>query len=400
FMNLESCLLFIREWLDDFKLSSGQIMFFRATFWIVAIYLLSLITNFITKKIIKKIVKKIVLRSSNDFDDILYEKGVFNRLSHIIPALIIYFSAPTVLSDYTFLIKYVISLNYIYLIIVVLLVINAFIDALHEAYLRTEVSKTKSIKSYVQVFKIIFYFVAAMLVLSVLLNKSPFVLLAGLGAIAAVLLLVFKDALLGLTASIHLSANNMVKPGDWIQVQSKNLEGTVAEISLSTVKIINDDKTISYIPTYFLVSENFINWASLRENGVRRINRSFFIDMRSIKPADDLLLNSLSAKFPLLKDYIDNNQKILTDDKNTNIFLFRKYIELYLKNHPKISKELYIIIRYQQMTDKGLPLNILAFVKNPVWAEFEEIQTDIIDHLFSIVSNFQLTIFQSLSEEK
>ena len=251
------------------------------------------------------------------------------------------------------------------------------------------------------------------LILSVILEKSPARLLAGLGALAAVLILVFKDTILGLVASIQLSANNMLQIGDWITVEKYKADGTVIEITLNTVKIQNGDKSISTIPTYTLVSESFHNWKGMKESGGRRIKRFVSIDMRSIKFCDSDMYEKFK-KIPLIRDYIENTQKefdsynkkndldvslATNGQKLTNLGVFRKYLESYLLNHPKVNKEHPILVRQLQPTESGIPIEIYVFSKDQEFKDYENIQSDLFDHILAVIPEFGLSVFQNPSGE-
>jgi miniconductance mechanosensitive channel len=265
-----------------------------------------------------------------------------------------------------------------------------------------------------QVAKIIIHSVGGILILSLIIGKSPTAILASLGALAAVLILVFRDTLLGFVSSIQLSANKMVKPGDWISMPERNADGIVLEITVNTVKIRNWDKTISTIPTHALINESFQNWKGMEESKGRRIARSIHIDIKSIEFCTEEMLERFK-KFKLIRDYINQKQEEIeafnkaqgiTDDDTvsrrrlTNVGVFRKYVETYLEKHPKIHPgELpYIImVRHLQPTERGLPIQIYVFSKEQQWKRYEQVQADIFDHILAVVPEFDLRIFQNPS---
>jgi miniconductance mechanosensitive channel len=293
-------------------------------------------------------------------------------------------------------------------------VFDALINGAHEIYLNLDVSKDRSIKGFIQIIKLVLYFIGGILILSVIFNKNPLYFLTGLSAMAAVLLLVFKDTILGFVASIQLTANNMVKLGDWITMPSHGADGDVIEITLNTVKVRNFDKTISTIPTYALVSESFSNWRGMKESGGRRIKRALHINVKSICFCTEEMLEKYE-KIKLIADYIrqkrveieeDNKAKnlqkgdMLNGRRLTNIGVFRKYIESYIRNHPKIHGEgssFIAMVRQLQQTEKGLPLEIYAFSKEQNWAVYEGIQADVFDHLMAVIPQFDLSLFQNPS---
>lgn len=395
---------------------------------IVLIIIVAWVAHFITRKIFLAIVQRIARRTKTQWDDILVENKVFKGLAHLVPAFIMYytvdFSFPNIHQDVSELAPEVyksLSVDYywnltavllkivrIYFIVIIVFVANSVLNAGLQIYNTTEFSHHRSIKGYVQLVKIFVFFMAGILLISILLGKDPTALLAGLGAIAAVLLLVFRDTILGFVASIQLSANDMVKIGDWIQMDSHHADGTVIDITLNTVKVQNWDKTISTIPTYALVSDSFYNWKGMEESGGRRIKRSVAIDTNTIKFCDAEMLNRFE-KFDLVRDYVREKEKELKDynkGKNlaeedyisgrhqTNVGIFRKYLEVYLRQHPKIKQDLTFLVRQLQPVGKGLPIEIYVFCNDQEWAHYEAIQSDIFDHIFAVIPEFELRVFQ------
>ncbi len=380
----------------------------KSTILIIGIIIISIIANYVTKKVLVALLTQIIKRSKNKYDDIFLEKKVFNNLSHIVPALIIYFTIPYAIDSQPW-INAIQNAMYLYMIIVVLMVINSFLNALHEVYKKLPMSKDITIKGYIQVVKIIFYIIGIILITSVLINTPPGKLLATLGASVAILMLIFKDTILGFVASIQLSAYKMLKPGDWISMPSRGADGTVIDISLSTVKVQNFDKTITTIPTYALVSESFTNWKGMQMSGSRRIKRSITLDMKSVKFCDEKMLDKFS-KIHVLKDYITEKQKELKEynekhDINdeikvngrrmTNLGTFRKYLENYLRNRPDINQDFTFLIRQLAPDEKGVPMEIYVFATTTDWVKYEGIQSDIFDHIFAVIPEFDLRVFQN-----
>ncbi|NOZ47716.1 MAG: mechanosensitive ion channel [Chlorobi bacterium] len=397
------------EWLKIIGMSDMAIIWLKSGIYIILMLIVAYIADRLTKKILLGSLKKFVDHSKSTWDDIMYNKGVFNRVVHVVPALIIFYVSHFIFKEYETILVIIRSSFYIYLIILGIFVFDSFINALHDIYNQYPFSKNRPIKGYIQVVKIFLYFIGIIVILSILLNKSPVYFLSGLGALAAVLLLVFKDTILGFVASIQLSANKMVRIGDWISMPSHKADGTVVEISLNTVKVQNWDKTISTIPTYALVAESFNNWRGMEESGGRRIKRSINIDMKSIKFCTPEMLEKYK-KIKILSDYIQTKKKKLDEynTKNnldnsvlvngrrmTNIGTFRKYIELYLHEHPKIHDNMTFLVRQLQPTEKGLPIEIYVFSKDQEWAKYEALQADIFDHILAIINEFDLRIFQN-----
>jgi miniconductance mechanosensitive channel len=376
---------------------------------IVFIIVIAFISDLILRRVIINIITRIVKKSKTIWDDILLDRKILIRLSHLAPALIIFYLLKYVLYDYETIITIIQGAIKIYLVILGLMVLNPFINGLHNIYQTLPISRDRSIKGYVQVVKIIIYFIAILLIVAILFNKEVAKLLAGLGAVAAILILVFKDTLLGFVASIQLSANKMIKVGDWITMPKHNADGTVIEISLHTVKVQNWDKTIITIPTYALVSDSFTNWKGMEESGGRRIKRSVNIDMKSVKFCTKEMVEKFK-KIQFLKEYIEQKQAdielynkennidesvIVNGRRMTNIGTFRKYLESYLHNHPKIHDNMTFLVRQLKPTDKGIPIEIYVFSNDQRWANYESIQSDIFDHILAVIPEFELRVFQS-----
>jgi miniconductance mechanosensitive channel len=405
---IERGITWYNELLSGTGLSEGMVVFIENGTTILITIILALLADFIVKRIIIAAITALTKRTKNDWDDVLVKQKVFNRLAHLAPALIIY-NALQFIFDAENLVTFLGNLTQSYMILVVLMVIDSVLNALHEIYMKLPISKGRNIKGFIQVVKIIFYFIAVILIISAFSEQPPKSLMAGLGAMAAVLMLVFKDTILGFVASIQLSANNMVNLGDWISMPKYNADGDVIDISLNTVKVQNWDKTIATIPTYALVSESFNNWKGMEESGGRRIKRSINIDMNSVTFLSPEQIEKL-GNFHLLKDYINDKQKeideynkslkleegtVTNGRKMTNLGVFRKYMEEYLHHHPMISNEMTFLVRHLQPTDKGLPVEIYVFSKDQAWANYEAIQADIFDHTLAILPEFDLNVFQN-----
>ena len=380
-------------------LSIVIMIFFIATICIVA--------NFITKKVVFRVISHIVKNNKFTWDDMLLERRVFQNLSHFVPALIIYYFAPTFPSYQNLIEKGAIA----YLIIMGLMVINSVLNAVNDIYQTFEISKIRPIKGYIQVVNIIVITVGIILVIANLIGKSPLIFLSGIGALSAVILLVFKDSLLGLVAGIQLTANDMVRVGDWIEMPKYGADGDIVDISLNTVKVQNWDKTITTIPSYALISDSFINWRGMQNSGGRRIKRSLFIDTTSIIFCTEEMIEKFK-NIHYLSDHIINREREIAEfnarhDINrsnpvngralTNIGVFRAYISNYLLHHPGINQEMTLMVRQLAPTEHGLPLEIYAFSNDIRWAVYETVQADIFDHLFAVAQEFELRLFQNPS---
>ncbi len=385
-----------REWLAGYGINTGLIEFIRSVSVVLVIIILAWLSNFITKRIIITFIKQWVKRSENQYDDVFLEKGVFNRLSQLAPALIVLFTIHHAFTDMGTLVKIIETLSKAYMVVVAMLVADSFMNALHEIYLMFPVSKNRPIKGYIQISKILIYFIGIIFIIAILSSKSPFTLMAGLGAMAAVLMLVFKDTILGFVASIQLSANDMLKPGDWITMASKNADGTVTEINLNTVKIQNFDHTICTVPTYTMVTEPFINWKGMQESNGRRITRSIFVDMISVKFCDQKLLDELAGN-EIFKAGLKNGDFMAGINGKpliTNLKLFRQYMQQYLECHSSINHDLTTMVREKQPGEFGLPVEFYFFSTAKETRPFEELQCEVIDHALAMLPVFGLRAYQ------
>ncbi len=386
------------HWLVAHGLSEGIANFIRIGTLIVGIFILCLIAHLVARQFIVHFIANIVKRSKNQWDDIILERGVFNRMAHFAPALVLYLSTNALLSEFPKWVIFVHSAIYIYMTIATMVVLVSFTKALHEIYLQSDISKNRPIKGYIQLVNIFIIFIGVILIISFLTGSSPGKLLAGLGALAAVLLLIFKDTILGLTASVQLSANKMLKIGDYIEMPSSKADGTVVEITLNTVKVQNADNTVVTIPTYSLVSNSFSNWREMGDYGGRRIKRSIFIDLNTVKfitkeTADDYIKSINSIPF-IKTGQVSNHDGT---KQLTNLGLFRMYVEDYLRKNPNINQNLTLVVRYLQPTDNGIPLEVYAFTNEVRLAKYEEVQSELFEHIISLVTHFELRVFQNPS---
>ncbi|WP_040209160.1 mechanosensitive ion channel family protein [Neobacillus jeddahensis] len=398
---------YISGLLLDFDIDPTIAGYLSVMIMILFISIICVVAHFITRKVVIRVITHIVKNNKFTWDNILLERRVFHKLAHFVPAIIIYLFSPTFPSYQNLIEKGAIA----YLIIIGLLVLNHLLSAINDIYQTYEISKTKPIKGYIQVIKIIVITFGVILVIANLFGKSPLVFLSGIGALSAVLMLVFKDSLLGLVAGIQLASNDMVRVGDWIEMPKYGANGDIIDISLNTVKVQNWDKTITMIPSYAMISDSFINWRGMQNSGGRRIKRSLFIDVTSISFCTGEMMKKFYT-IDLLSDYmIDREREIeeynTQNDINrsnpvngrslTNIGVFRAYISTYMKLHPRINQEMTLLVRQLAPTEHGLPLEIYAFSNDIGWEVYESIQADIFDHLFAVAQEFGLRLFQNPS---
>ena len=401
--------VFLRDILQNFGLGKSLSVLLVSLIMVILVVFLSWLAYILARFFIDRIVTVVVRKSKFKWDDIFLDNKVFTRLSHFAPAVVIHMMAGLALDPYPGWLEFVQKLTYLYMIIAGMLFLFSFVNAWHKIYQTLPISEHRHIKGYLQLLKIFIGFIALLIVISVIFNKDLTTLIAGLGAMAAVLLLIFKDTILGLVASVQLSANNMVRIGDWISMPSRGADGTVLDITLNTVKVENFDKTIVTVPTYSLVQESFQNWSGMERSGGRRIKRAVHIDVRSIKFLDKEETDRF-RKIQILRDYIDHKEKdlenynkehnidnsvLINGRRMTNVGTFRAYINAYLKQHPKIHNDMTFLVRQLPVTEKGLPVEIYVFSKVQEWAKYEAIQADIFDHLLAVVPEFGLRIFQN-----
>lgn len=370
---------------------------------------LVVVAEVLSKKILLRMVVSLAAKTRTQYDDLLVKHKVFNWFAQMIPPLLLYNLVVPVLQFYPESIRVVQSIALLYLTVILVLVVLSALDALLEYYNQSAFSKKLPLKSFIQVIKTVVVSIGAVIVISKLIGQSPVVFFSGLGAFTAVIILVFKDSILGLVAGIQLTTNNLVRVGDWIEMPTYNVDGDVIDISLVTVSVQNWDKTISTIPAYALISEGFKNWRGMSESGGRRIKRSVNIDMNSVHFCDEAMLDKFS-KVQLLQDYLrvknlevnEYNKRHGIDPSSpvngrrlTNFGTFRAYLVAYLRNHPKINPDMTFLIRHLQPTENGIPVQVYVFSNDQVWANYEEIQADIMDHVLAILPFFGLRVFQA-----
>jgi miniconductance mechanosensitive channel len=403
--------IWIRELFIQLGLSYSLSSFLSTVALVIIVIILSWVANFFAKLIINTIVTRIVKKTTSQWDDIFLEQKVFTRLSHLAPALVIWFMAAWALKAYPVWLVVVHKIAYIYMVVAGMMVLLAFIEAWHRIYNTLAVAQHRHIKGYVQLVKILVIIITVLIIISVVFRQDISTIIASLGAMAAVLILVFRDTLLGLVASIQLSADNMLRVGDWITVPKRDIDGVVIDITLNNVKIQNFDKTIVNIPTYSLVNDSFQNWKGMEEAGVRQIKRAIFIDMKSIRFLDSELKMKLCS-IPLLKEYIESAETkgenngsgekdtlFFNASKLTNLGVFRYYAEVFVRQHPSIDKNQPFVVRHRPPEGNGLPLQIYGFSLNNQMVPYENIQSEIFEHLLAIMNEFGLKVFQQPTGE-
>jgi len=364
------------------------------------------------RTILLRIVPRLVKRTKATWDDIVFDRKVMVHLSRMVAPVIIYYLVPVAFAETSsFTLDLILRFCRIYIIFSLLSFINSLLKAVYNVYSEREQFRDRPLKGMLQTVQVILWFVGIIIVVSILIGKSPLSLLAGLGASAAILMLVFKDSIMGFVSGVQLSANDMLKVGDWIAMPKYGADGTVIEVTLNTVKVRNWDNTITTIPPYLLVSDSFQNWRGMRESGGRRVKRSINIDMTSVKFCTPEMLEKY-RKIRLLKDYVEQTEQVVKQyneeqgvdnsilvngRRQTNLGVFRAYLTAYLQSLPDINQELTCMVRQLQPTDHGIPMELYFFCALKDWVPYEKVQADVFDHVLAIIPEFDLQVFQSPS---
>lgn len=369
----------------------------------------ALLVQAVAQVLIVRVVRIVVQRTANRWDDALLAHRVFHRAARILPYLVIQFGIAWVPDLAPKAVMVIGNLALATTLLYATLAIAGILDAAQTVYALSEHARTRSIKGYVQLGKIALYVVAAIAIVATIVDRSPWLLLSGLGAMSAVLLLVFKDTIMSFVASVQLTSNDMLRVGDWIEMPQVGADGDVVDIALHTVKVQNWDKTITTIPTWRLISESFRNWRGMQQSGGRRIKRTLFVDAGSVGFLDDAEIERLS-KLHLLGSYLTDKQRSLADAnaalgtaagvpantrRLTNIGTFRAYALAYLKTHPNIHDGMTCMVRSLQPSATGIPIELYCFTNTTVWAEYERVQGDVFDHLLAILPEFGLRMYQN-----
>lgn len=395
---------FLNEIFTNLGVNNIAINYFSLITLTILLLFICLIANGIGKMVAKKVLPKYIKKSRTKFDDILLHNKFYERLSHILPIVIIYLVQP-LYGNYDNIVE---RIAHTYLIIVVLLLVVSVLDSVDELYKEYEISKTKPITAILQVVKVIVYIIAIIIFVANLMGENPLALLGGLGALSAVFSLVFKDPILGFIGGIQLTSTDMLRVGDWIYVPKYNAEGTVTEIALTTISLEAFNKTTVTVPNYSLITDSFVNYRGMEDSGGRRIMRSFYIDMNSIKFCTEEMLDKFK-KIDNIKDYIIDKEKEISEynaqlgiksrdrvngRRLTNIGVFRIYLQKYLEGHSKIRNDMTLMIRQLEPIENGVPIEIYVFTNTTNWVEYENIQSDVFDHILSVAGEFNIRLYQ------
>ncbi|HKL64392.1 MAG TPA: mechanosensitive ion channel domain-containing protein [Woeseiaceae bacterium] len=375
---------------------------------LVLLLVVALVVDLVAKRVLVSAARRLAARSRVTWDDALVAHNVFGRLAQVLPALVVFLAIPFIPGLPETVVRLARNVATGYMVLMLTMTLTSLLSAGNTIYSALPVARERPLKGFVQLVQIVIWVLGGVLIVAAVLDRSPLLLISGFGAMTAILLLVFKDTILSLVASVQLTAQDMVRVGDWITMPQFGADGDVIDVQLHTVKVQNFDKTITTIPTHRLITDSFQNWRGMSESGGRRIKRSLYFDVSSIRFQSDEEIEHF-RRFVLLAGYIDDKRRELAEynarldgevaeDVNrrrlTNIGTFRAYAFNYLKNHPRIRQDLTLIVRQLPAGPDGLPLEIYCFTNTTAWAEYEGIQSDIFDHLIAIVPEFGLRLFQ------
>ena len=375
---------------------------------IIALLAVAWLANFVARRYLVKLVERLTAKSAIDWDNVVAHHGVFRRLAHLIPLAIVYFGIDLVPNVPPGVYNTIESIVLVLMVWTVMRSADGLLNAVGEIYDGLAMAKDRPIRGFLQLFKIFMYVLGAILIVAIAIGQSPLVLLGGFGAMTAVLMLVFKDTILSVVASIQIASNDMIRIGDWVEMPKFGADGDVTEIALHTVKIQNWDKTVTTIPTHAFSSDWFRNWRFMSESGGRRIRRDLYVDQSTIRFLAEDEVEDLK-RFDLLREYLSGKETLLSETNRpveeagedpvnalrlTNVGTFRSYIFNYLQNHPQVRQDMTLLVRQREPTPDGLPIQIYCFTSTTKWAEYEGIQSDIFDHILAIIPEFGLRVFQ------
>jgi miniconductance mechanosensitive channel len=382
------------SWINDFLMEMGlphEYMKWTAFgIYVLFLTLVAFIAYIISHKIVIVAVRRIVSHTSVKWDDVLFNNRLLTSACHLVPPIIVYMLMPWVLKDYEPIMMVAQKVLLIYIVVVSVRVANVFFSSIYLASHYSDSLKGHSLKGLTQMLKILSICVGLIIIVSLLIDKNPVYILSGLGASAAVLMLVFKDTIVGLVAGVQLSANDMLRPGDWIEAPKHGVNGIVEDVSLTTVKVRNWDMTIVTVPPYSLVSDSFQNWRGMHDRGGRRVKRAINIDLNTVRFMNDDELNAMKSE-KWMENYASPSQPVV------NLHLFRYYVEQYIANHPNVNHEMMSMVRQLQSTNYGVPIELYFFTITTQWVEYEGIQAEVFDHMFAVAPRFGLRVFQSPS---
>ena len=378
----------ITVWLQQMGVQPENMGLMHRIVAVAGILLLAYVAYKLCHKIVITTVKKLTAKTTNKWDDYLFNDRVLSNVCHMLPPIIITVLIPFAFQSEPVALAFILKICWIYITIVVMRLICSFLTSLYTISSEHEKLKERSMKGFYQMMKLIVICVGVIIIISTLIDKDPVKILTGLGASAAILTLVFKDTIMGLVAGVQLTANDMLRPGDWISMPKYGADGSVLEVTLTTVKVQNWDKTISTIPPYALVNDSFQNWRGMWESGGRRVKRSINIDMHTVRFCTSEEMEAFHQE-EWMQDFKT------TGKEEVNLYVFRHYMEYYLRTHPKVNQNLMIMIRQLQPTAEGMPIELYFFSDGTEWVPYERLQAEVFDHLLAVLHKFDLKVFQS-----
>ena len=375
-------------WLQQFGVGEESRPVLKGVIVVITILLIAYVLDMICRKGIVPIVKKVTARTQVTWDDHLLSDKLLNNLCHLISPIVVYALIPFAFTETSSLLTLILKVCWIFIIIMVVRVICIFLTSLYTISNEHEKLKTRSMKGFYQMLKLIVISIGTIFVISELINKDPYMILTGLGAGTAILMLVFQDTIKGLVAGVQLTANDMLRPGDWITMPKYGADGDVIEVTLTTVKVRNWDKTITTVPPYALVNDSFQNWRGMFDIGGRRVKRSINIDMHTVRfcTAEEL---AYFKQQPWMEGFEE------TGKEEVNLYIFRHYVMYYLTHHPKVNQEMIMLVRQLQPTAQGMPIELYFFSANTAWVKYEALQAEVFDHVLAMLHQFDLKVFQS-----
>ena len=378
----------MNEWLQGLGVQLEYLGTVHRIVAVIGILLLAYVAHWIFRKVVVTSVKKLTAKTNNKWDDYLFNDRVLDDFCHLLPPIVITALIPFAFQGAPMTLAFILKICWVYITVVVVRLLCTFLTSLYTISSEHEKLKERSMKGFYQMIKLVVICIGVIIIVSTLIDKDPVKILTGLGASAAILTLVFKDTIMGLVAGVQLTANDMLRPGDWITMPKYGADGTVLEVTLTTVKVQNWDKTISTIPPYALVNDSFQNWRGMRESGGRRVKRSINIDMHSVRfcTADEM---DAYRREEWMQDFEGSGQEVV------NLYVFRYYMERYLRTHPKVNQNLMIMIRQLQPTAEGMPIELYFFSDGTDWIPYEHLQAEVFDHLLATLHKFDLKVFQS-----
>lgn len=375
-------------WLQQLGVAEGSLLVVQRVVVIMGILLIAYLLDMICRKVVMPGVRKVTAKTQSTWDDYLLSDEVMTNVCHLIPPIVVYVLIPFAFPYEPNFLSLILKICTIYITVVVMKLICAFLTSLYTISSEHEKLKNHSMKGFYQMLKLIVVCIGVIIIISELISKDPIAILTGLGAGTAILMLVFQDTIKGLVAGIQLTANDMVRPGDWITMPKYGADGDVMEVSLTTVKVRNWDKTITTVPPYALVNDSFQNWRGMFDIGGRRVKRSIHIDMNTVRFCTEEELAHFKQQ-PWMEGFEE------TGKEEVNLYLFRHYLDYYLRHHPKVNQDMIMLVRQLQPTEHGMPIELYFFSANTAWVKYEALQAEVFDHVLATVHRFGLKVFQS-----